>query len=69
METLSYDRLWYESYERGSELDESKKYLEYAAALDLNKGFSSLWEESGHRYCNRALSCNVSPARVRRLWD
>lgn len=35
MEAIAYDRAWYESYDRGSDLDEAKKHLEYAAALDL----------------------------------
>lgn len=35
MEAIAYDQAWYERYDLGSDLDETKKYLEYAAALDL----------------------------------
>lgn len=35
MEAIAYDRAWYERYDRGSDVDETKKYLEYIAALDL----------------------------------
>lgn len=35
MEVIAYDRAWYERYDRSSDIDEAKKHLEYAAALDL----------------------------------
>lgn len=35
MEVIVYDRAWYEHYDQGSDIDEAKKHLEYAAALDL----------------------------------
>jgi len=35
MEMITYNRAWYEYYDRGPHIDEAKKYLEYAVALDL----------------------------------
>lgn len=35
MEMIAYDLAWYKSYERSSLVDEAKKYLEYAAVVDL----------------------------------
>lgn len=59
MEAIAYDRAWYENYDRSSNLDEAKKYLEYAAAIDL------VWDVP---HCGKSLDIGTATGRYVRTF-